>query len=454
MQLALRPYVTAGIALAGASVIAVSPISPVAPSLPDIQVHASSTAVDLTGVTNPVGDPITALIEVLTSTAQNAAALGGQVVDNGAPVMTQVLANLTGYVQTYGTALQNTGLGLAMWQTNNQWMLDYAYEQLQAGQIGDAISYFVYAVSGIATAMFPMLDTLKIPGAMAQNFADVVQAIPGAVTMIGLSTIIAAQSPFHAFGRQVQGLADAVNAGDPVAAANAVLNIPAAMTGALLDELLKPYTTELSTGLVGALVVGVPKIIAEVLKPPASPVVPAAVESAPGTLAADTLATVAPPATETPAVEANTTTPKALPSTADQTSAPSELAAKQLASGVTDTVDSLTSAAASAFNAVKTVTLKVDPKPAATETPAASEPSADGVTAGTNTGADDDASDASNAKATKVSKKEAAETKRQARQQARADRQQARQEAKTDKHESNAKKSPGGKHRADKGSDR
>ncbi|WP_166903058.1 hypothetical protein [Mycobacterium sp. DL440] len=413
---------------------------------------------DLTGVTNPVSDPITALIEVLTGAAQNAGTLGGQIVDNGAPVLNQVLANLTGYVQAYGTALQNTGLGLAMWQTNNQWLLDYAYEQLQAGQIGDAISYFVYAVSGIATAMFPMLDTLKIPGAMAQNFADVVQAIPRAVTMIGLSTIVAAQSPFHAFGRQVQGLVDAVNAGDPVDAANAVVNIPAAMTGALLDELLKPYTTEVFTGLVGALVVGVPKIIAEVLKPPASPVVPPAVESAPGTLAADTWATVALPATETPAIEASTTTPKALPSTADQTSAPAELATKQLTSSVTDTVDNLTSAAASAFNAVKTVTLTVDPKPAATETPAASEPSTDGVTAGTNAGTDDDASDTSNTKAAKVSKKEAAESKRQARQQARADRQHERQEAKkeakADKQGTKSTNSTGGKHRADKNSDK
>ncbi|BBX27100.1 hypothetical protein GCM10009632_13700 [Mycolicibacterium alvei] len=453
MQLTLRPYVTAGIALAGASVIAVSPISPVTPSLPDLQVHAASAAVELTGVTNPTADPITALVEVLTGTAQNVGAMGQQVVGNGAPALTQVIANLTGYLQAYGTALQNTGTGLANWQTNNQWMLDYAYEQFNAGQIGDAISYVVYALSGIPTAMFPMLDTLKIPGAMAQNFADVVQAIPRAVTMIGLSTIVAAQAPFHAFGRQVQGLVDAVNAGDPVAAANAALNIPAAMTGALLDELLKPYTHEVFTGLVGALVVGVPNIIADVLKPPASPVVPAAVESAPGTPVTGPAGADALPAADMPAIEASVATPNALPATTDQTPVSARLA-KELTSGVTDTVDSITSAATSAFDAVKTVTLKVDPKPAATEASTPGESSADTSTAGStdtsaNVDADNDASGTSNTKADKVSKKDASEHKRPARQQAGADRQQARQEAKK---EAKAEKSTGGKHRADKGS--
>ncbi|MDF3337342.1 hypothetical protein P3H80_07920 [Mycolicibacterium septicum] len=455
MHLTLRPYVTTGISIVGAAAIAVSPINPATSDIHAPAMSTSSAAVELTGVTNPISDPITALIEVLTSTAQNVATLGGQVADNGAPALTQVVANLTGYAQAYGTAIQNTGIGLASWQTNNQWLLDYAYEQFQAGQVGEAISYVVYALSGIATAMFPMLDTLKIPGAMAQNFADVVQAIPRAVTSIGLSTIVTAQAPFHAFGRQVQGLVDAVNAGDPLAAANAVLNIPAAMTGALLDAVLQPFTNEVFTGVIGALVVGVPNIIAEALKPTPPAVPPTALESARGTLVAALSDTNALPAEETPAIEARVITPDASPATTDQTPVSARLA-KEVTSGLTATVDDIANAAASAFNAVKTVTLKVDPGPAATETSTTGGSSAltdaDSNTGNSSgAGAGTDASRAPKVKADKESKRPGPQHVRAYHEQAH---QVAKKEAKPDKHVSKAEKSGGGKHRAAKSSDK
>ena len=50
MHAAIRPYVTAGVALVGASVIAVAPVSPVAPS----HIRGASPAVQLTAAPNPI----------------------------------------------------------------------------------------------------------------------------------------------------------------------------------------------------------------------------------------------------------------------------------------------------------------------------------------------------------------------------------------------------------------
>ncbi len=50
MHAAIRPYVTAGVALVGASVIAVAPVSPVAPS----HIRSASPAVQLTAAPNPI----------------------------------------------------------------------------------------------------------------------------------------------------------------------------------------------------------------------------------------------------------------------------------------------------------------------------------------------------------------------------------------------------------------
>ncbi|MGV0741449.1 hypothetical protein [Mycolicibacterium sp. XJ870] len=391
---------------------------------------------DLAAAVDPIGDPISAWVTTLTNAAQNLGALGGQVVDNGAPILTQFLANQVGYANLIGAGFEGFRTQFENYLNSTlPFYFQYASDFLKAGQIGEAFSWgVVHPVTAAIMTMTPLINNLKIPGMIAQNVANVLQAIPAAIQPIGFGAITTLTNPFHTFGAQLQSITDAVNAGDPLSAVNAMLNIPAAMSDSLLTGLLKPYQNFFDAGLVAALVVDLPRTIAAAITPPASLVAPAAVESAPDTLAADAL-----PAAETPAVDASVATPDALPATTDQTPGPARLA-DELTSGVTNTVNSLTSAASSAINAVKTVTLKVDPKPAATETSTTGGSSADA-------NAPDESADASNAKADKESKKqarkEAREAKRQERQEARVERQQARQEAKDST-------STGGKHRADK----
>ncbi|MBP2453781.1 hypothetical protein [Mycolicibacterium lutetiense] len=349
-----------------------------------------------------------------------------------------------GYANLVGTGFENFRIGFENFLNSTlPFYLQYASDFLKAGQIGEAFSWgVVYPIVGALQTMFPLINNLKIPAMMAQNVANVLQTIPNAIQPIGLGAINMLANPFHAFGAQLQNVSDAVNAGDPLSAVNAVLNIPAAMTDSFLTGALKPYVSFFDTGVIAALVVDLPRTIAAAIKPPAPAVAPTTVESAPET------SVIGPPVTKSLSAA---TTPNALPANADQTLVAAE-PAKELASGVTGTVDSITSAATSAIDAVKTVTLKVDSKATVTETPTAVESSADTDGAGdtddsATAGTGSDATDASKAKADK-------ESKRDARQQARAerqrDRQAAKKESKADKHVAKAHKSSGGKHRAAK----
>ena len=85
MHTALRPYMTTGVALVGASVIAVTPISP-----PPAEIHmpaprVSSASVELTAAF----DPITAYTQLFTNTFNNLVGLGGEVLADPAPILRQ-----------------------------------------------------------------------------------------------------------------------------------------------------------------------------------------------------------------------------------------------------------------------------------------------------------------------------------------------------------------------------
>jgi hypothetical protein len=301
MRSTIGSYLTAGATFVTAGAIALSPISPVTPSLSDIHMQAthatSSLAVQLAAIANPTGNPITVWAEFLTNTAGSLGALGGQVLGNGAPVLTQLIANQMGYGAKIGAALQATGSALGAWGGTLPTVVRTAFDQFRAGQIYDAVSTLLSGVVGAPLALFPMLPILDIPGAMAQNFANVMQQIPSAVMGLGLSALTAFEDPILAFGAQAQSIVNAVSARDLLGAVKGVLNTPAVITDAILNGylfhgLLGPFHTLFNTGLIAGLLVGIPQLIANAIKPVASalgllkPAGPASVESAPAITAA------------------------------------------------------------------------------------------------------------------------------------------------------------------------
>lgn len=132
MQLALRPYVTTGVAIVGATAIAVAPIAPIT-HLPDISIPAAATtishAVNLTAFPQDLIDLVNGLVAALGPAAVtdiinnfDPAALTNfvSVVQGGlldlAPVVNTLLYGLNNILQTVFTGLVNVVNAL----TNNQ----------------------------------------------------------------------------------------------------------------------------------------------------------------------------------------------------------------------------------------------------------------------------------------------------------------------------------------------
>lgn len=91
MELATRPWITAGIALAGAGAIVATPMAMSSPTLPDLQTRA----VNLTsGV-----DPLTEWADVLQAAQANATGIFDQFAAAPFPVLQQEIVNQAGYLQ-------------------------------------------------------------------------------------------------------------------------------------------------------------------------------------------------------------------------------------------------------------------------------------------------------------------------------------------------------------------
>ncbi|MFC7676541.1 hypothetical protein ACFQWH_25900 [Mycolicibacterium sp. GCM10028919] len=179
MQMALRPYVTAGIALVGASVIAVAPIAP----HPDVHLPAVqlSAAIDnpiqvFTPVVNAAG---TWLTNTVRSEIANPFPILQQIVTNQITTAGQLLQA----VNAGGAALGDLAAGLPA-------TLQTAFAKLAVGDVNGAIDSVIASglnpiVSLITGVWTPLQDVLQRPFAVGQ-------ALVPALFNAGLSLALAA----------------------------------------------------------------------------------------------------------------------------------------------------------------------------------------------------------------------------------------------------------------------
>src|SRR5690625_4497002 len=97
MDNALRPYLTAGIAVLGAGAIAVTPV---APTLPEVQIPA----IQLTAA-----PPLTDWVDIFGTSFNNLVNIGEAWVDAPFPLIQQFVANQLGYGATIFDSLTNLG---------------------------------------------------------------------------------------------------------------------------------------------------------------------------------------------------------------------------------------------------------------------------------------------------------------------------------------------------------
>lgn len=305
MRLALRPYVTAGVAIVGAGVIAATPITATAPEIQNRAVTLSAAVQNL-DLPSPVDvtpyaavldgssfvNPVARWAEVIALTVTRVNELANAVMADPAPVLRQIIANQTGYAELIGTSLSTTvqnAINLV-----SIYMPDYLEEiraQLEAGDISTAGNTLGNSLITIGSTFFPMLDLLKIPNEIVGNLSAVLDEFApksfrdlGLVGLAGMGTLYAAVGYVKSgMTPIVKNLYDAVQTGDMVKLVSTIINVPADTVSSILNGSYVPpnrpgrpgYWTDglLTAGAwapLHSVLVDIPKAIAAVIAPPAA----------------------------------------------------------------------------------------------------------------------------------------------------------------------------------------
>lgn len=207
MQLALRPYATAGIALVGASVIAISPVAP-----PPLPVQVASPAVQLAAAVNPI-DP---WLAVFNNSAVNFAGLANEVLSAPAPVLQQFIANQIRYLG----ALPEFELILGNVLNNLQ------------NVVNAPLAVDTSTLDPAHVGIWGVLPTL-LPAELQPVLNFTTTYLSG--VLLGLVGPVVA--PVLALGASIHAVIGALTAAnpDPIAALNELINIPAKMADAFLN---------------------------------------------------------------------------------------------------------------------------------------------------------------------------------------------------------------------------
>lgn len=236
MQSTIRPFATAGAAMAAASAIA---LTPVAPSLPDIQVPAiSSAGVQLTA--SPIDMVVDPWVEVFNTSSANATAIWQVFNEAPAPVLQQSIVNQLGYLntilndpaaisevfETINTNLQTVGRNLTL-----------LGEFANRNDLREQIRFSNDATHTTIGELLPVVLPMIMPDLDAQTLETIGTALkllqsPLSGVLIGFAG--PAISPMVALLNSMQAMADQIGT-DPEQALATLVALPAAVTGAFLN---------------------------------------------------------------------------------------------------------------------------------------------------------------------------------------------------------------------------
>ncbi len=233
MNAAVRPYATAGVALVGASVIAISPLAPPMPDLQAVQRSVSSVGVELSAAMNPIEN----WIQVFQKSAANLGAIGQQIGDSPAPILKQIVLNQMAAFEDLKTRFDSNATVVKQILDGAPNTIATARGQLQSGNIVGAFDTFnnqiviplaLAGVTAISDLTRPLVSTVN-------NFAKAFATLPDSVFQIILPMTFPLVSTINAAVQATQDLYDGVVAGDPAAVVNTLVNLPANLVDGFLN---------------------------------------------------------------------------------------------------------------------------------------------------------------------------------------------------------------------------
>ena len=308
-------FLAAGVAVVGASAIAITPVSPVV----DVKAanYVANHMVELTASAYPTYGSDTSAVygNLLSESGANIANLFQVFASDPFPIINQLAANQLAYGQKILSGLAGIPAAMNSWWTgaNGKALFEQAAEHLRNGEYADAWDRinrsFVYSLN-IGAPLYNAFwsqapsqrnpqGNMGIPDQMALNFQQVVKVIFDRNSIVNEITK-SVLGPFMGVAFEFALLADAVSAavkeGDGAGLVRALVNAPGVMLNTFLNGYVNPECTgnacEQFPGLINAtsaivnILSGIPKAIAEALQPdpvPGAPWTPPAT----ATLAAD-----------------------------------------------------------------------------------------------------------------------------------------------------------------------
>ena len=233
MNAAVRPYTTAGVALLGASVIAISPVTPSMPDVQAMQRTVSSVGVELSAAVNPIEN----WVQVFQKSAANLGAIGQQIADSPAPILSQIVANQIAAFEDLKTRFDNNAGTIKLILDGAPGAIATARGQLQSGDIVGAFDTFnnqiviplaLAGVQAVSDLTRPLVSTVN-------NFAKAFATLPDAVFQVILPMTFPLVSTINAAVQATQDVYDGVVARDPGAVINTLVNLPADLVDGFLN---------------------------------------------------------------------------------------------------------------------------------------------------------------------------------------------------------------------------
>lgn len=346
MQLTMKPYITAGVALAGASVIAVAPVVPQTEThLPAVS-HVQVSDVHLTALVNPIvalGDIYNALAETVGQTSYmvetSVNPLVRQVVldaNYGLQQGMQLIGNITGATFTLGGALPGTLANvLGNLGTLN---VNGAIDSLVGGLLPGGLQ-LITGING------PVQNILQQPLAVAEAMVPaVLDSVTALVAGLAISTVgigcgacLGTTPVVQQVVKSVTGILQSVLTLNPGTIYNGVLNNVVSLV-----QNIQKNVTDFETGTVPYIVNRIITALNVNPNAPGGVTVPAAATTVAALSAAPAAETA-----KTDSTDAVTTTKKATTATAATSTeaAPSTDAAKDTSTKAADTKAADTKAA-------------------------------------------------------------------------------------------------------------
>jgi hypothetical protein len=259
MEHSLRPYVTAGVVLAGASLIAAAPLGPAA-------VEIQTRAVQLTAIEGLAADvvsaaaapqdfPVSTLADVFTNAFANLESLGSDFTSNPTPIITALMENQLIYSNDLATAAETAGTNLVNALQDFPTVISNAMSDLASGDFFDAQAIITQFLTQAPLSVLRPLENgfFEVAQSMSNNLENLFSApnyyanadslsdgslsssVPQWFSELVQAQLLAPHAAELAFTGVGQDIVTAVQDGDSTAAFNDVVNAPATILDAYLN---------------------------------------------------------------------------------------------------------------------------------------------------------------------------------------------------------------------------